>query len=108
MRRLELLLIDPKPSLFKTNKTINTTIKNNSNWSGRNDEYWLALARGGAGRRDVQHNTLEGGRKWSKLLHIAKKTPKNTKKITEKYVEDERGLGRGKRIRGERRSEPRL
>jgi hypothetical protein len=34
------------------------------------------------------------------IVVYCRKTPKNTKKITEKYVEDERGLGRGGKDKG--------
>jgi hypothetical protein len=37
MRRLDLLLLNPKRFLFKTNKAKNTNIKNNNNWSGEDD-----------------------------------------------------------------------
>ena len=42
---------------------------------------------------DRWYNTLEGGRKWPKLLHMAQKTPKNTKKTREEHVK--KGGGRG-------------
>jgi hypothetical protein len=106
LRRLDLLLINPKRSgnyiflhidcsqvlranikrkklLFKTNKIRNTTIKN-SNWSGGDGEHWSALARGGVNEGDGWHNTLESGRKWPKLLHKAEKHLKKTQKTRRK------------------------
>jgi hypothetical protein len=87
LRRLDLLLIDLKRSLFKTNKTRNTTIKNSSNRRGGDDGPWPVLARDGAGKGDEQHNTLEGKQKWPELLHMAEKHIKNIKKTKEKHVE---------------------
>jgi hypothetical protein len=102
LRRLDLLFIDPKQSenyiiflvdrsqeqilegkkcLLKTNKTRNTTIKNN-NRSGGDDEHWLALTRS---RGDGRYNTLASGRNWMELLHMTEKhLKKNTKKTIEK------------------------
>jgi hypothetical protein len=100
LRRLDLLLIDLKRSLFKINKTRNTTIKNSSNQRGRDDGHWPTLARGGAGRGDGHHSTLEGKRKWPELLHMAEKHLKNTKKTREKHVEEDGEIKKGERVRG--------
>jgi hypothetical protein len=61
MRKLDILLLDPKWSLFKIKKTRNTTIKSSSDRSGGDDRYWPALVRDGAEGGDGRHNTLEGG-----------------------------------------------
>jgi hypothetical protein len=42
------------------------------------------LARGGADGRDGRHNTFGDGRKWPKLLHMAKKNLKKHKENKEK------------------------
>ena len=102
LRILDLLIIDPKRSLFKTNKTRSTTIKNNNDQSGGDDGHWQALARGGADGGDRRHNTLEGERKWLELLHMAEKHIKNTKKTRKKHVEVEGEKKKGERVRGER------
>jgi hypothetical protein len=60
------------------------------------------LVHDGAEGGDGRYNTLEGGRKWQELLHMAEKHLKNMKKTREKHVEEE-----GERVRGERRREPR-
>jgi hypothetical protein len=60
MRKLDLLFLDPKWSLFKINKTKNKTIKNSSDQSGEDDGHWPALTHGGADGGDEWHNTLEG------------------------------------------------
>jgi hypothetical protein len=91
MRRLDLLLLDSKRSLFKTNKIKNTTIKNSCDQSGGDDCHWSVLARGRADRGDGRHNTFESGQKWLELLHMAEKHLKNTKKIRDKNVEDRGG-----------------
>jgi hypothetical protein len=69
----DLLILDPKRSLFKTNKTRNATIKNNSDRTERDDGHWPTFAHGGANGGDGRHNTLEGGQKWPKLLHMTEK-----------------------------------
>jgi hypothetical protein len=89
MRRLDLLFLDPKLSLFKINKMKNIIIKNSSDRSGGDNGHWSTLARGEVDGGDRQHNTFESGRKWPKLLHMAKKYLKHTKKIRDKNVEDE-------------------
>jgi hypothetical protein len=96
MRRLDLLLLDPKRSLFKTNKTRNTTIKNSNKSDGGDDGYtgqrWHVVER----TEEMGHNTLEGGRKWPELLHMAEKHLKNTKKTREKHVEEEEEIRKGR------------
>jgi hypothetical protein len=89
LRKLDLLLIYPKQSLFKTNKTKNTIIKNNSNQSGRNDGHWLALTRCRANEVDGRHSILEGGQKWPEIGVVAYglKTPN-------KYKENKRNTYR--------------
>jgi hypothetical protein len=55
----------------------------------------------GVDEGDERHSILEGGRKWPKLLHMAKKHLKNINKTREKHVEKVGEIRKGERVRGE-------